>query len=126
MNPKPDQEETAVPMIVRELRENGGHMTHVGKAAFKFARRLLRLNCKYGWNAEKDLDPFLEAAGIDPVKLRVVDHDKFQEVKEAYREKRARKKRRSPAPAERLPDGTHNPALARRLAELIKRRRALP
>ena len=51
MNPKPDQEETA------ELSENGGHMTHVGKAAFKFARRLLRLNCKYGWNAEKDLDP---------------------------------------------------------------------
>jgi hypothetical protein len=49
-----------VRMIVRELRENGGQMIHVGKQEWKQARRISRLSCKYGWNAEKNLDPFLE------------------------------------------------------------------
>jgi hypothetical protein len=87
MNRTANQEETAVRMLVRELRDHNGHMPNVGKAALKFARRLLRLNYKCGLNADKDFTPFLEAAGFDPAQLRVTDYDKWETAKEAFREK---------------------------------------
>jgi hypothetical protein len=49
----------------------------------------LHLNCKFGYRAEQALEPLLELWGFDPVKVHVVDYDKFDAMRAAYRKKQA-------------------------------------
>ena len=70
------QVEEAVCAYVLALRARGGHLAHAGGLAQRMARRILRLNARDGYTAEKPLEPLLEAAGFDPVTLRIVDYEK--------------------------------------------------
>jgi hypothetical protein len=74
------QLETALTMYARELRARGGSMVHVSWRTYRQARRLLRLNAGTGYSVNLDaMDRQLESLGIDPVTLKLIDHDLFEQ-----------------------------------------------
>jgi hypothetical protein len=70
--------ETAVGAYAVLLRAGGGWTGYAGLHARRKARRMLRLDCHDGFRLTEPLDSVLESIGVDPVSLRVVDHEKFQ------------------------------------------------
>jgi hypothetical protein len=87
-------------MLVRELRECNGDMPFIGGAAWKQARRVLKINSKLGFRAEKPIDPILESWGFDLVSLRPVNRDKFEAMwKACHHLRKPRKWRKRAADA---------------------------
>jgi hypothetical protein len=104
------QVEAAIAADVRELRAIG-EIKHTSEEARWIARRILNLyyaDGRYSYKAERSIEPFIEAAGIDPVTLNTVDYDRFTaqvEIwKERWTQKRKRKIRKSGRPTVTLQD----------------------
>ena len=82
------QVEEAVCAYVLALRARGGHLAHAGGLAQRMARRILRLNARDGYTAEKPLEPLLEAGRVRPGDIT---HRRPRESRGMAGERRARK-----------------------------------
>lgn len=96
-NPIPEaaQIETALRFVLWALRERG-EIPRVSKRAWSEAIRIARsgATARWGWRPVKNLALYLEAAGFDPVTGRIVDYEKFYAHREAWAERKSKRRKK--------------------------------
>lgn len=89
------QLEAALGFVLSAIRERG-ELPRLPKRVWSEAVRIARLGAtaRGGWRPSTHLALYLEAAGLDPVTGRIVDYEKFYAHREAWAERKAKRRKK--------------------------------